>query len=165
MATPVDLDRGRETSDDAGMEVNVWKPSILFVQDDPARRRDVTRELAERGIRTVGAEDVASAMEALAANPLTFALLVTDLDVMPIGGVSLARVVHRRWPDLPVAIISGAATGTRSLGPGITLLARPVVPGQLAEAIARLVSPGQSAQPLAVLSESGWSFVPLRVYP
>lgn len=145
------------------MDDNLWRPSVLLVEDDAKRRREVARELVERGIRVVEAEDAAGAMELIAANPLRFALLVTDLDIMPVGGVNLARVVHRRWPDLPVALVSGQSIGARTLGRGVTLLARPVVPGQLAEAISRMVSPGRPAQPLAVLSESGWSFVPLHV--
>ena len=60
-------------------------PSILFVEDDGAVRREVCRELAERGLHTVEADDPASAMEALANSPTGFSLLVTDLDVLPIG--------------------------------------------------------------------------------
>lgn len=145
------------------MDDNLWRPSVLIVEDDAKRRHEVARELVERGIRVVEAEDAAGAMELISANPLLFALLVTDLDIMPVGGVHFARVVHRRWPDLPVALVSGQSIGARTLGRGVTLLARPVVPGQLAEAISRMVSPGRPVQPLAVLSESGWSFVPLHV--
>ncbi len=64
---------------------------------------------------------------------------------------------------MPVAIVSCAATGMRVLGPGVTLMARPMVPGQLAEAIARMLVPGQPAEMLAVLSDSGFSFKPLRM--
>lgn len=139
------------------------KPSILLVEDDGAQRREVTRELAVRGLMTVEADDPASAMDALTASPTGFSLLVTDLDVLPIGGLSFARVVQRRWPEMPVAIVSCSATGMRVLAPGLTLMARPMVPGQLAEAIMRLLSPGQPAEMLAVLSESGMSFKPLRL--
>ncbi len=139
------------------------RPSILLVEDDGAQRREVTRELAVRGLMTVEADDPASAMDALTASPTGFSLLVTDLDVLPIGGLSFARVVQRRWPEMPVAIVSCSATGMRVLAPGLTLMARPMVPGQLAEAIMRLLSPGQPAEMLAVLSESGMSFKPLRL--
>ena len=139
------------------------KPSILLVEDDGAQRREVTRELAARGLMTVEADDPASAMDALTASPTGFSLLVTDLDVLPIGGLSFARVVQRRWPEMPVALVSCSATGMRAPAPGLTLMARPMVPGQLAEAIMRLLSPGQPAEMLAVLSESGMSFKPLRL--
>jgi DNA-binding NtrC family response regulator len=141
----------------------VRKPSILLVEDDGTQRREVSRELAERGLYTVEVDDPASAMEALTNSPNGFSLLVTDLDVLPIGGLSFARVVQRRWPAMPVAIVSCSATGMRVLTPGVTLMARPMVPGQLAEAIARMLSPGHSPEMLAVLSESGFSFKPLRM--
>ena len=140
------------------------KPSILIVEDDGAQRHEVSRELAERGIDTVEVDDPASAMEALAKNPTGFSLVVTDLDVLPIGGLSFARAVHRRWPAVPVAIMSCGTTGARVIMPGITLMGRPMIPRQLAEAIARMLSPGQPAEMLAVLSESGWSFKPLRMH-
>ena len=146
------------------MTQRMQKPSILLVEDDGFERREVSRELAERGLHTVEADDPASAMEALASSPTGFSLLVTDLDVLPIGGMSFARAVHRRWPTLPVAIVSCGAAGMRVVAPGVTLMARPMVPGQLAEAIARMLSPGQPAEMLAVLSESGWSFKPLRMH-
>jgi len=146
------------------MTERVRKPSILLVEDDGAQRREVSRELAERGLSTVEVDDPASAMEALTRTPTGFSLLVTDLDVLPIGGLSFARAVHRHWPAVPVAIVSCGAAGMRVLAPGVTLIARPMVPGQLAEAIARMLSPGQPAEMLAVLSESGWSFKPLRMH-
>lgn len=146
------------------MTERVRKPSILLVEDDGAQRRELSRELAERGLSTVEVDDPASAMEALTRTPTGFSLLVTDLDVLPIGGLSFARAVHRRWPAVPVAIVSCGAAGMRVLAPGVTLIARPMVPGQLAEAIARMLSPGQPAEMLAVLSESGWSFKPLRMH-
>ncbi len=145
------------------MTQRMRKPSILLVEDDAVARREVCRELAARGLHTVEADDPASAMEALANSPTGFSLLVTDLDVLPIGGMSFARAVHRRWPAVPVAIMSCGAAGMRVIAPGVTLLARPLVPGQLAEAIARMLSPGPPSEMLAVLSESGWSFKPLRV--
>lgn len=140
------------------------KPSILIVEDGGAQRDELSRELAERGIDTVEVDDPASAMEVLATSPTGFSLVVTDLDVLPIGGLSFARAVHRRWPAVPVAIMSCGATGARVIMPGITLMGRPMIPGQLAEAIARMLSPGQPAEMLAVLSESGWSFKPLRMH-
>lgn len=143
--------------------MTVRKPSILLVEDDAAQRREVSRELTERGLISVEADDPASAMEALTSSPTGFSLLVTDLDVLPIGGLSFARVVQRRWPAMPVAIVSCSATGMRVLAPGVTLMARPMVPGQLAAAIMQLLSPGPPAEMLAVLSESGMSFKPLRL--
>jgi DNA-binding NtrC family response regulator len=147
------------------VERAVWRPSILLVDEDIGRRDGVALELAVRGIKVESAEDVASAMETLAERPWAFSLVVTDLDVLPLGGHGLAHAVHGRWPDTPVAILVSQApgdAGPRALSPGVTVIPRSPVPAQLARAIEKLVLPGRPDQPLAVLSESGWTFVPLR---
>ena len=92
-------------------------------------------------------------------------MVVTDLDVMPIGGFTLARAIHRRYAQVPVAIVTTRATTTmaaRALARGVTLLPRPVEVAKLVQAVHKLISPGRPSVPLAVLSETGTSFVPLR---
>lgn len=142
------------------------QPSILIVEEEPGRRREMLRELAAGGLQAVEAEDAASAMELLTQGPGEFWLVVTDLDIMPIGGFSLARAIQRRFPQLPVAIVTGQATTTamaaRALSSGVTLLPRPVELRKLAQAIHKLVAPGHPSLSLAVLSETGTSFVPLQ---
>lgn len=142
------------------------QPSILIVEEDPGRRRDMIRELAAGGLQAAEAEDAASAMETLTRSPDEFWLVVTDLDIMPIGGFSLARAIQRRFPQLPVAIVTAQATTTamaaRALASGVTLLPRPVEARKLAQAIHKLVAPGHQPLSLAVLSETGTSFVPLQ---
>ena len=141
------------------------KPSILVVEEDATCRADLVCEFVAAGMRAVPAEDAASAMEALSQAPDDFSLVVTDLDVMPIGGFTLARAIHRRYAQVPVAIVTTRATTTmaaRALARGVTLLPRPVEVAKLVQAVHKLVSPGRPSVPLAVLSETGTSFVPLR---
>lgn len=141
------------------------KPSILIVEDDATRRSDMVCEFVAGGMHAVAAEDAATAMEALGQAPESFALVVTDLDILPIGGFTLARAIHRRYPHLSVAIVTNRATTTmaaRALARGITLLPRPVEVAKLVQAVHKLIEPGRPALPLAVLSETGTSFVPLR---
>lgn len=140
-------------------------PSILVVEGDETCRAELVGAFAAAGMYAVAAEDAASAMEALGQAPEGFSLVVTDLDVMPIGGFTLARAIHRRYAQLPVAIVTTRATptmGMRSLARGITLLPRPVEPAKLVQAVQELSAPGRPRVPLAVLSETGTSFVPLR---
>lgn len=141
------------------------KPSILVVEEDATCRSDMICEFVAAGIDAVPAEDAASAMEALNQAPDRFALVVTDLDVMPIGGFTLARAIHRRHSHVPVAIVTNRATTTmaaRALARGVTLLPRPVEVAKLVQAVHKLITPGRPSVPLAVLSETGTSFVPLR---
>ena len=141
------------------------KPSILIVEEDATCRSDLVCEFVAAGIPVLSAEDAASAMEVINRSPEAIALVVTDLDIMPIGGFTLGRAIHRRYAQLPVAIVTTRATptmGMRSLARGITLLPRPVEPAKLVQAVQELSAPGRPRVPLAVLSETGTSFVPLR---
>lgn len=148
------------------MTTQSLQPSILIVEEDSSRRHEMVRELAAGGLQAAEAEDAATAMELLTRAPEGFWLVVTDLDVMPIGGFSLARAIQRKFPQLPVAIVTGQATTTalaaRALAAGVTLLPRPVEVRKLAQAIHKLVAPGHQPLSLAVLSETGTSFVPLQ---
>lgn len=141
------------------------KPSILIVEEDATCRSDLVCEFVAAGIHCLAAEDAASAMEALSRSPEAISLVVTDLDIMPIGGFTLARAIHRRYPKVPVALVTNRATTTmsaRALARGITLLPRPVDAAKLVQAVRKLITPGGEPTPLAVLSETGTSFVPLR---
>lgn len=80
---------------------------ILVVEDNDLVRAHVVALLAELGHDVTEAATAADALACLDRSA-QFDLLFTDV-VMP-GGVSgpdLARIVHARWPDLPVLFTSG----------------------------------------------------------
>ena len=141
------------------------KPSILIVEEDATCRSDLVCEFVAAGIPVLSAEDAASAMEVINRSPEAIALVVTDLDIMPIGGFTLGRAIHRRYPNVPVALVTNRATtemSPRAIARGITLLPRPVEAAKLVQAVRKLITPGNATAGLAVLSETGTSFVPLR---
>jgi CheY-like chemotaxis protein len=64
--------------------------------------------------------------------------VVTDLRMDPMDGVSLARIIHERWPGTPVLFVTGCApTGLDGDLPG-PVLTKPFNPEQLAEAVSSL---------------------------
>jgi DNA-binding NtrC family response regulator len=137
--------------------------TILLVEEDSERREETIDALLARGLRVVATEDAAGALDVLSRGPERVTLVVTDLDIEPIGGFNLARAIHRRWSSVPVAVVSGDTTRTtaiRALSAGVVLLPRAATPTNLAQAIAKLLAPGSLAFSLAVLSETGSSFVP-----
>ena len=80
---------------------------ILFVEDD-AEVAEVTAELLEDiGYHPVEARDGDSALAALERDP-KIALVLSDI-VMPgrMSGLGLARILHKRRPELPVLLATG----------------------------------------------------------
>ena len=60
--------------------------------------------------------------------------------VMPDGmnGLQFAREVRRRYPDLPVVLVSGYSESLAEAGEEFTVIAKPLTQAALAEAIRRL---------------------------
>ena len=138
--------------------------TIVLVENDTPQRDETVRALLAGGFQVLAADDAGSALELLSRDPQAVTLVVTDLDVEPIGGFNLARAIHRRWSPLPVAIVTAEATralAIQALTAGVVLLPRTVAPDNLTRAIAKLLAPGNLAFSLAVMSETGTSFVPL----
>lgn len=111
---------------------------ILIVDDE----RDVGEALASllsacgHKTRLVGsAEDALALIEGWTPD-----LVLSDV-AMPGGrdGVSLANEVRRRWPDIPVLLISGNPRGCTT-SDGFPVLTKPITGGALDEAVRRLTS-------------------------
>src|SRR5688572_13222061 len=81
------------------------RPTILLVDDNAQVREMLSRFLGER-YEVLQAEDGQAAVEAVRARP-DLDVLVTDVSMPAMDGLQLARTVRRRWPSLPVVIITG----------------------------------------------------------
>ena len=83
-------------------------PRILIADDEPFYRRTTAALLEKEGYECVGAPDGRAALEALEQS--SFDLVLSDLN-MP-GNLRMELLVEgrRRWPDLPLIIVTGAAT-------------------------------------------------------
>lgn len=78
---------------------------ILIAEDEMAVRMFVSRALEYRGHSTVGVEDGGAAIDAMSTEK--FDLLLTDI-VMPImDGISLALKVSAENPDMPILMMTG----------------------------------------------------------
>lgn len=81
--------------------------AILFVDDHEVLARLACEILQMQGYR---AEYAYKASEALAKfERETFDMLVTDYRMEEMSGLQLAKLVHRKAPDLPIIIVSGYA--------------------------------------------------------
>ena len=82
--------------------------SILFVDDDPAFSRALTRELQRRHFRVVAAATGAEAIAALANFPPDIVLL--DLQLPDMSGLSVLAAVRERQPTANVIVLTGHGT-------------------------------------------------------
>lgn len=82
-------------------------PHILVVDDDPLICEQFARLYTLSGYTTAVAPSAEKALERLEAGDID--LLVTDIRMPGLSGVELTQRVQKRWPDVPVIVITGDA--------------------------------------------------------
>jgi excisionase family DNA binding protein len=104
------LDSSRQTSHAAAGKqgVNGERPRILVVDDEQAVRDLLAKTLTMADYDVDSAPDGASAIDRLRA--VEYDLLITDLKMPGMDGLSVIREARRAAPDLPVIIITGYST-------------------------------------------------------
>ena len=98
----------RDGADAAPTAVVGGTERLLVVEDDPLVRMTIQACLAPLGYRLAVATDGA---EALATDPRSIDLLVTDVVMPGLSGGSLAGRMREARPDLPVLFVSGYEPG------------------------------------------------------
>jgi two-component system response regulator RegA len=79
--------------------------SMLLVDDEEVFRGRLARALRERGLEVVEAGDHAGATAAVAAHPLTYALV--DLRLPSGSGLDVVRTIKRERPHTAVVVLTG----------------------------------------------------------
>jgi DNA-binding NtrC family response regulator len=102
------LDRSRSAAQDPDREAASDKHRVLVVDDEQAVREllEKTLTLADYDVDT--AADGTAALDRLRA--VRYALLITDLKMPGMDGLSVIREARRIRPELPVVIITGCST-------------------------------------------------------
>lgn len=91
------------------MHAKPFRYRILIVDDEPALRRVGTLILEAQGYEVQGAED---GFEGLAALKQSLPdIIISDLQMPNMNGFEFLSVVRRRFPIIPVVVISGEFTG------------------------------------------------------
>ena len=80
---------------------------VLVVDDDAAIRSLLATALGNHGYRVVSCADGVDAIAFFATDPGRAALVITDVDMPNIGGLTLARALLQLRPDIPIVAISG----------------------------------------------------------
>jgi PAS domain S-box-containing protein len=82
---------------------------LILVVDDEESIRNILRETLERqGYRVVTANDGAEAAAVFARNPTAIELVIADLDMPVLDGLSLVKLLRKIRPEVKVLISSGA---------------------------------------------------------
>jgi signal transduction histidine kinase/CheY-like chemotaxis protein len=100
---------------------------LLLVEDDEDVAK-VTGGLLERlGCTVTFAPNASAALKRLEAGE-RFALMISDI-MMPgaMNGLDLARLVRRRWPDLPILLATGySAAADEAVAEGFAIMSKPL---------------------------------------
>ena len=86
----------------------VQQLKILVVDDDDQIREVLTDMLSIDNYDTVACADGFSALDACKTN--TFDLVITDLGMPGMSGLELSDEIHKLYPNLPIAMITGWGT-------------------------------------------------------
>lgn len=82
--------------------------SVMILDDEPAMCDSLSRLLSAHGYSVRAAQDPKSALERIKAAPPD--LLITDLKMPGLSGISVLRSLHDLRVDVPTIMISGYAT-------------------------------------------------------
>jgi two-component system cell cycle response regulator CpdR len=111
--------------------------TVLVVDDDDTLRLILARALADAGYPVLTAGDGAEALGLATTLDGQLALVITDIQMPVMDGLTLAEnLAHFRVPP-PVLLISGFAGGHEIPGPCLT---KPFQPSALLDAVAHIVS-------------------------
>lgn len=127
--------------------------TVLVADDQPIVREAVCLALQRQGYDTVGVDGGAAAEAALTNDGGRFSAAVFDV-TMPGPGVSdLVALARRRFPGMPVVLMSGSETRT-AVDPILALgnarfLRKPMTPAELARSLDELM-PSTKAEPTSV---------------
>jgi two-component system response regulator MprA len=119
-------------------------PRLVMVVDDDARAaRVLAQMLREDGYDVEVAVDGAAAINRLSREPLPD-VLVTDFHMPHADGHAVLSYARSRLASIPVVMVTGypeAVQGwSASLSPPVTLFAKPLVYGELLDALDRLTN-------------------------
>jgi len=103
------------------------KPVVLVVEDEAILRMQLVEMLDEQGFLVREAADADEALRELEADA-NVELLMTDIQMPGTrDGLGLIRVVHERWPHLPLMVTSGRLhPSTDELPGGARFVAKPI---------------------------------------
>lgn len=127
--------------------------TVLVVEDDPSVRKLITLVLREKGFEVIEVADPAEALPTFRRHAGSVDLLLSDIVMPNISGLSVATQVNAEDPNIRVLFVSGYAAETVGaedvLQVGVNLLPKPFTPEDLLAAVRRTLAapPGTAHEP------------------
>jgi CheY-like chemotaxis protein len=141
---PITASTDVERTEDAKPRPVADRPSVLLVDDDPIVREVLRLSLEDAGYSVVSETSGAAALVRLEqGGPID--IIVSDLSMPGIDGITLIRSAQERWPALPAVLLTGYVgdAATLAIGDAITgsfsLLRKPTSGLQLVDRIGALL--------------------------
>src|SRR5262245_4453976 len=119
--------------------MNVALPPILVVDDEKNMRVSLQAILGDEGYEVLAVDSAEAALKQIERTPCF--MVVADAYLGGMSGYDLLKETRRRWPNLPVLVITAYATpklAVEAIKAGaIDYLAKPFAPEELLHAVAR----------------------------
>lgn len=111
---------------------------LLYVEDNPQIAEITCLMLEDLGLQIVQANSAEEALKLAEEEASPFDIVLTDVVMPGLSGVQLARRLNRRWPELPIVLVSGYSDEL-ALGYGsqYELLRKPFTRGALLDCLQR----------------------------
>lgn len=116
------------------------KKTVLVVDDEPDVRSFVSSVLLRNGYDVLEAEDGLAAYELVERLSGGIEVLVTDIQMPRMDGITLGQKVSAGFPDIGVLYISAFTAKAAALVAGHRFLPKPFRPDALVECIRNLSS-------------------------
>ena len=116
---------------------------ILIADDDKASLEFVRRALQQDGHQVAAVEDGSEALATLTGSPGQFDLLVTDISMPGLDGISLAQKLAAATPALDVLLMSGLTSElerAKGLGGRIRTLPKPFTLEQIRDEVRKILA-------------------------
>lgn len=114
---------------------------ILVVVDDEFARRLTIGSLRDGGFQAFSVSDPSKALDAVRADPDSFALLLTETSASAMPGTELAQRARRWAPHLRMLFLVGDESPARAaLWNHGTVLSKPFTPDELLLAVRRALT-------------------------
>ena len=111
---------------------------VLVVDDAPSVREYVKTVLQEEGFEIIEASDGIDGYNLIQEFGSGIALVITDVIMPKMDGVSLAESVRELFPTMPVLLMTGYAS-THRLPIESVVLQKPFSPDALVEAVRKVI--------------------------
>ena len=121
----------------------VFVGTVLLVDDQEHVLRALQRSLQAARYRVLTAVDGQQALDVLGRDVVD--IVVSDVVMPVLSGVELAERVHRRWPGLPLLLITGFVDEHHELPAHLPVLGKPFLPRELLQRIETLLPRGGRA--------------------